>query len=138
MLAIGVSRAAETQQCAGWPLRASCPRKAKHEATTHKSLRSRSRLRTVCCQHVICQHVHCVAGQVSDHSPWFDAYKREFLRTLRFGELETLDHPVACEAVRLSLGRRSRRQAVTPGDQVTTCTAAIDSRTSVAISRSCQ
>ena len=40
----------------------------------------------------------CAAGQVSDHSPWFDAYKHEFLRTLRFGELETLDHPVACAA----------------------------------------
>ena len=46
------------------------------------------------------EHYWLCAGQVSDHSPWFDAYKREFLRTLRFGELETLDHPVACETLR--------------------------------------
>ncbi|KXZ49490.1 hypothetical protein GPECTOR_21g716 [Gonium pectorale] len=29
-------------------------------------------------------------------TPWFDEYRSEFLRLLRFGDHETLDHPVAC------------------------------------------
>ncbi|KAG2449122.1 hypothetical protein HYH02_005870 [Chlamydomonas schloesseri] len=29
-------------------------------------------------------------------TPWFEAYRSEFMRLLRFGDHETLDHPVAC------------------------------------------
>ncbi|KAL4458148.1 hypothetical protein ABPG75_013013 [Micractinium tetrahymenae] len=29
-------------------------------------------------------------------TPWFSAYRREYLRLMQFGEHETLDHPVAC------------------------------------------
>lgn len=29
-------------------------------------------------------------------TPWFGAYRREYLRLMQFGEHETLDHPVAC------------------------------------------
>ncbi|GIL54165.1 hypothetical protein Vafri_9740 [Volvox africanus] len=31
-----------------------------------------------------------------DLTPWFTAYRSEFLRLLRFGDHETLDYPVAC------------------------------------------
>jgi len=36
------------------------------------------------------------AGEAPGATPWFDAYQREFMRMLAFGELETFDHPVAC------------------------------------------
>ena len=36
------------------------------------------------------------AGQLNLQTPWFEAYKREFLRTLTFSEHETFDYPVAC------------------------------------------
>lgn len=29
-------------------------------------------------------------------TPWFEAYRSEFMRLLRFGDHETLDYPVAC------------------------------------------
>ncbi|KAL3147776.1 hypothetical protein ABBQ32_002510 [Trebouxia sp. C0010 RCD-2024] len=35
-------------------------------------------------------------GQLSLQTPWFDTYKREFLRTLAFSDHETFDYPVAC------------------------------------------
>jgi hypothetical protein len=41
----------------------------------------------------------CFAGKglSSDSTPWWNKYRDEFFRTLSFGELETFDHPVACE-----------------------------------------
>ncbi len=36
------------------------------------------------------------AGEAPGATPWFNAYQREFMRMLAFGELETFDHPVAC------------------------------------------
>ena len=38
----------------------------------------------------------------SDPTPWYAAYRDELLRMLSFGEHETFDHPVACEAQRSS------------------------------------
>ena len=38
-------------------------------------------------------------GLAAEATPWFGAYRREYLRLLQFGEHETLDHPVACERV---------------------------------------
>ena len=37
------------------------------------------------------------AGQLNLQAPWFEAYKREFLRTMAFADHETFDYPVACE-----------------------------------------
>lgn len=37
------------------------------------------------------------AGQLELQTPWFEAYKQEFLRTLSFSDHETFDYPVACE-----------------------------------------
>lgn len=37
------------------------------------------------------------AGQLNVQSPWFEAYKKEFLRTLAFSDHETFDYPVACK-----------------------------------------
>ena len=37
-------------------------------------------------------------------TPWFQAYRREYLRMQQFGEHETLDHPVACEGARAWCG----------------------------------
>ena len=31
-----------------------------------------------------------------ESTPWFDAYKAEFLRLLAFNDHETVDHPAAC------------------------------------------
>ena len=36
------------------------------------------------------------AGQLNLQTPWFETYKREFLRTLTFSDHETFDYPVAC------------------------------------------
>ncbi len=36
------------------------------------------------------------AGQLNLQAPWFEAYKREFLRTMAFADHETFDYPVAC------------------------------------------
>ncbi len=36
------------------------------------------------------------AGQLILQAPWFEAYKREFLRTMAFADHETFDYPVAC------------------------------------------
>ena len=37
-----------------------------------------------------------IAGQLNLQTPWFETYKREFLRTLSFSDHETFDYPVAC------------------------------------------
>ncbi|KAK9823583.1 hypothetical protein WJX72_003982 [[Myrmecia] bisecta] len=34
--------------------------------------------------------------EVADSTPWFNGYRKEFVRTLAFGEHETFDHPIAC------------------------------------------
>ncbi|DBA74127.1 hypothetical protein WJX77_012500 [Trebouxia sp. C0004] len=35
-------------------------------------------------------------GQLNLQAPWFEAYRREFLRTMTFADHETFDYPVAC------------------------------------------
>ena len=51
------------------------------------------------------------AGQLNLQTPWFETYKREFLRTLTFSEHETFDYPVAC---RPSAWLSSRMQYTLP------------------------
>jgi len=43
------------------------------------------------------RHRLCMdAGQLNLQAPWFEAYKRGFLRTMAFADHETFDYPVAC------------------------------------------
>ncbi|PRW18320.1 trafficking particle complex subunit 8 [Chlorella sorokiniana] len=35
-------------------------------------------------------------GRAGEATPWFRAYRREYLRLMQFGEHEATDHPVAC------------------------------------------
>lgn len=39
--------------------------------------------------------VHFVAGELTKSTPWFDTYKKEFMRMLLFNDHETFDHPLA-------------------------------------------
>ena len=47
------------------------------------------------------------AGQQELRTPWFEAYKKELLRTLAFANHETYDYPVACKQASLHNGTAS-------------------------------
>ena len=51
-----------------------------------------------CCV-TLARCMHAGKGFLADNTPWWNKYRDEFARMMSFGELETFDHPVACETL---------------------------------------